>query len=669
MVYAQSLSQPTVFDLARSGDFRAIGYLINSYLAPQGIQARVIPDRKGCLQVLVEFQQEPIAERIVKYICHVLWKLNSPQVLGVRIAGRFMGQPDILWNQSVRIVTPAARQRSQRRKGSRSSLDFKTLRTLLLMTSVTATLVLGCWVSYYEVIGRDARAMTSSRGGGWRQSNQVVMTSPPVTRPNQVRAALETVPVIQHEAVLNPEDPTVTLMFGGDVNLAGSFAQKVGDNYSWAFSELQEYRDADLAMVNLENPLTRATLARPNRQFNFKADPEAVKVLTEGGIDLVNLANNHIMDYEEAGLVETLETLQQAGIHAIGAGRDIMEARRPKIIEVRGQRIAYFGYYDADFNAAGENRAGTNSRDHERIAADIQAVRDQVDWVIVNYHWGVELSDYPGDWQIDLGRYTIDQGADVVIGHHPQVLQGAEIYKGRPIVYSLGNFIFGGNSRSDYDTAILRVSLKQNRKMKVEFLPVEVRGYQARVMQGESAKATLRHIERISRIFEQPMPYQVILKARSTEPALSDAITTPEVHQESLSPGLSENEGSTTMLDDAPSESSVTADEPTTTWEETSGPSEQLRPFIKTPFITEPFISPPQPEARTSEGSYNNSKSEISFDVSTGSHHKPKDDQSMTNNNRVSAEGSVNAHGGEAIRLPEIGCQRCIGQDVKLSTM
>ncbi|EDZ94524.1 MAG: CapA family protein [Limnospira sp. PMC 894.15] len=651
MVYAQNLSQPTVFDLARSGDFRAIAYLINSYLAPQGIQARVIPDRKGCLQVLVEFQQEPIAERIIKYICHVLWKLNSPQVLGVKIAGRFMGEPDILWNQSVRIVTPAARQHFHRRKGTR--LDFKTLRTLLLMTSVTATLVLGCWVSYYEVIGRDAQAMTYSRRDERRQSGQVAMTSPPVTRPNQVRAALETIPVIQHENVLNPEDPTVTLMFGGDVNLAGSFAQKVGDNYSWAFSELQEYRDADLAMVNLENPLTRATLARPNRQFNFKADPEAVKVLTEGGIDLVNLANNHIMDYEEAGLVETLETLQQAGIHAIGAGRDIVEARRPKIIEVKGQRIAYFGYYDADLNAAGENRAGTNSRDNEQIAADIKAVRDQVDWVIVNYHWGVELSDYPGDWQIDLGRYTIDQGADVVIGHHPQVLQGAEIYKGRPIVYSLGNFIFGGNNRSDYDTAILRVSLKQNRKMKVEFLPVEVRGYQARVMQGESAKATLRHIERISRIFDQPMPYQVVLKARSTEPALSDAITTPEVHQETLSPGLSRNEESTTIiLDDADSESSVDADQPTTPWSETSGESKQLQPFIKTPFITEPFISLPQPEARTSEGSYNDSQSEISGYLTAGSHRQAKCDQSIAKTDRVSPL----AHSGEAIRLPQLGC-------------
>lgn len=633
MVYAQNLSQPTVFDLARAGDFRAIGYLINSYLAPQGIQARVIPDRKGCLQVLVEFQQEPIAERIIKYICHVLWKLNSPRVQGVRIAGRFMGQPDILWNQSVKIVTPAARKRSRRQTGRLllNRLDFKTLRTLLLMSSITATLVLGCWVSYYEVIGSQAKALVSPQG---QQQGQVIMTPPPPTRPNKVQAALETVPVVKHETVLNPDDPTVTLMFGGDVNLANSFADKVGDNYNWAFAELQEYRDADLAMVNLENPLTRSTLARPNKQFNFKADPEAVKVLTEGGIDLVNLANNHIMDYEEPGLVETLKTLDEAGIHAIGAGQNIVEARRPKILEVKGQRIAYFGYYDADFHAAEENKAGSNPTDNQRIAADIRAVRDQVDWVIVNYHWGVELSDYPGDWQIDLGRYTIDQGADVVVGHHPHVLQGAEIYKGRPIVYSLGNFIFGGNSRSNYDTAILKVSLKQNQKMKVEFLPVEVREYQARVIEGETGKQTLRHIEGISQIFDQPMPSQVVLKARSSREGSSEVMTTSEANEEPMLPSLSQPENSTQILEADRTESSMVLDD-------------DLQPFIKTPFITEPFISTPKSEAKISPQSYNDSKSGISFDVVTEAEKTPRDHQSV-------GTDTVSHNLSEEIRLPQL---------------
>ncbi|MGC9526588.1 MAG: CapA family protein [Limnospira sp.] len=589
MVYAQNLSRPTVFDLARGGDFRAIGYLIDSYLAPEGIRARVIPDRKGCLQVLVEFQQEPIAERLVKHICHLLWKLNSPRVEGVKIAGRFVGQPQILWNQSVRIVTPATRTRRRTRSLLfPDRIDFKTLRTLLMVGSAIGSFIIGCWVSYYEVIG--SQALTPSPAQR-RQAGEAVLTAPsPPKRSDTVRAALETVPVVRHTALLNPDDPTVTLMFGGDVTLANSFKDKVGDDYAWAFAELDEYREADVAMVNLENPLTRSTLIRPNKQFNFKADPEAVQVLTEGGIDLVNLANNHTMDYEEPGLVETLETLQEAGIHAIGAGRDIVEARRPEILEVKGQRIAYFGYYDADFHAATEDAPGTNPRHDERVAADIRAVRDQVDWVVVNYHWGVELAEYPGDWQIDLARYTIDQGADVVVGHHPHVLQGAEIYKGRPIVYSLGNFIFGGNSRSDYDTAILRVSLKQNRTMKVEFLPVEVRDYQAKVVRGNKGEEILRNVERLSRIFDKPMDAAVVLKARSAggtaEPVL---------------PHLSDSQ--------PPSAGSPVVNP------SPSAESDNLEPFIKTPFIKDPFISTPQPESSSSSQSYNGSNSAISFDV------------------------------------------------------
>jgi hypothetical protein len=222
------------------------------------------------------------------------------------------------------------------------------------------------------------------------------------------------------------------------------------------------------------------------------------------------------MDYQGPGLQETLKTLEKAGIHAIGAGMEITEARRPKIIDVKGQRIAYFGYYTADDYAAAEGVAGTNYGMKERIAEDIQAIRDEVDWIVVNFHWGVELANYPEIWQSELAYFTIDQGADVIVGHHPQVLQGAEIYKGRPIAYSLGNFIFGGNARSDYDTAVLKVSLREQ-QMKVEFLPVEVRKYQPKVVRGERGDRILEHIDMISGVFEEPMTSPMILDARKSK--------------------------------------------------------------------------------------------------------------------------------------------------------
>ncbi|MGB3535606.1 MAG: CapA family protein [Microcoleaceae cyanobacterium] len=507
MVYAENVLQPSLLDAASRGDFRAIAYIIDSYLRPLGISARIGADQKGCLQVLVEFQTEPVAERVVKSICHLLWKINSPTVQGVRVMARFVGQPEILWRQSVRIVTPANRNQSRAAVGSLDQLKFQTYRSLLMTGSTLASFILGCWISYYDVITLHTAQFAPAQAAVTRIERDPM-------RSDTVQAALETIPVIQHQAVAQPNDPTVTLMFGGDVTLSDNFQEVVGDDYEWAFEKLNEYREADVAMVNLENPLTRATLSRPNKQFNFKADPEAVQVLTHGGIDIVNLANNHTMDYEEPGLVETLKTLEQAGIHTVGAGIDLTQARRPEILEVKGQRIAYLGYYDANFHAAGDGIAGTNplrEEHQQRVAEDIRAIRDQVDWVIVNYHWGIELAEYPADWQIELAHATIDNGADLVVGHHPHVLQGAEIYKGRPIVYSLGNFIFGGNSRTDYNTAILKVSLKADRKMKVEFLPVEVQQYQPRIVRGRQGDYILSSIERLSRIFDRPMSTPVIL--------------------------------------------------------------------------------------------------------------------------------------------------------------
>lgn len=635
MVYAEKWSQPSMFELARSGNFQALNDWIDSLLRPEGIYARVEEAQAGCVQILVEFQREfasdttllgsTLREGLVKFICHQLWRLNSPAVQGVRIQARWAGEPDILWKQSVRIVTPASRRRALRSTRPVDWVKFKTYRSLLLVGSAVASFILGCWVSYHEAFAMRLVSPAS------QQQQALVTSGPPAKRPDAVQAALEIVPVVQQKQVLNPYDPTVTLMFGGNVNLLDAAA---GNDYHSAFANMDEYRQADVAMVNLENPLTRSTLGQSKKQLNFKADPESVKVLTAGGVDLVNLANNHAMDYEEPGLVETINTLNNAGIQHLGAGRDLKEARRPDIIEVKGQRIAYLGYYDSDLHAADIGKAGTNSRRNNRVAEDIRALRGQVDWIIVNYHWGVELADYPGDWQIDLARFTIDQGADLVVGHHPNVLQGAEIYKGRPIVYSLGNFIFGGNVRSDYDTAVLKVSLK-DRNMKVEFLPVEVKQFQPKVVNGSAAERILKHVEQISSIFDKPMRSPVVLdapvsgtpapntpnsplpgatKSGNDQPGLNSPVPkddtnlpqpaqpkpTPILPALPTTPKQQENSsvlqnGSTPAPESSPPESQ---DLPPRIYRgQPEKPSGEAEPFTKEPFIKEPFISPPSPNS------------------------------------------------------------------------
>ena len=593
MSHAGESDHPSVLELARSGNFRAIAYWLNVVLLPHHLYAKVeAAPQSGCLQVLVEFHPSPdrdpkspqFRSRLVRLICHHLWKLNSDVIEGVQVKGRLIGKPQVIWRQSVRVLSPARRAKlglpikqasairkasqiqSQVQEAARQKVQFRALRSLLLTGTTAAAFILGCWLGYSDAPTEQTTASASPAA-----------ISP--IRPDTVLTALGNVSV-EKPPVRNANDPTVTLMFGGDVTLTDAYTDRVGIDRQWAFSAMDEVRQVDVAMVNLEAPFTTSTVPLPDKQFNFKVDPENVQVLKNGGIDLVTLANNHAMDYQTAGLEDTIKTLDQAGIHYVGAGRTIEDARRPEILDVKGQRIAYFGYYDGDFQAAGAGIAGTNSRQNDRVAADIKAIRSQVDWVVVNYHWGTELAKYPNDDQMDLARFTIDQGADLVVGHHPHVLQGAEIYKGRPIVYSLGNFIFGGKSVSDYDTAVLKVALK-DKQMKVEFVPVEVTGFQPRVVSGDRGTEILRQIENVSDIFQEPMKSSVVLDAKTnttvTAPS-APAIATPAVPTstptEPVSPAPSPVDSPSQAPDASPSDAS-------------SPPSTPMSPDAGTP-ITQP---------------------------------------------------------------------------------
>ena len=577
MNYTPTLAQTSLFQLASSGDFQAITQWINEKLKPEGISARIAKQTTGYLQVLVEFQGEPSVDRLIKLICHRLCQLNSPVLERVKIVGRLTGSSNILWKHSVRINshTKINLNKQSNLANKTDNLEFQTFRSLILISSAVAAFILGIWVSYYSVLVRN------SISGKW------------------VETAIGKERVVKHTKVANSQDSMVTLMFAGDVNLSNL----VKKDYKLPFAKMDEYRAADLSIVNLENPLTRSTLNNTNQQQKSTVNPSYVKALTSGGVDIVNLANDHTLGYEQKGLLETIETLKDAGIHSLGAGKTKEEARRPKIIEVKGQKIAYLNYYDTDIQPT-DPSVNVNSRNKDRISSDIQNLREQVDWIIVNYHWGVELSEYPGDWQIDMARMTIDQGADLVVGHHPKVLQGAEIYQGRPIVYSLGNFIFGDTSKkeSDYETAVLKVSLKPG-KMKVELLPVVVSKYQPQIVKGEKGKEILKHIAQISSIFHQPMRTPVVINTINLDFNF--------VGIDSLPMEVNSNTLSTPILPKLPPKSPQDALGSHNNSEVKASPDtnnnfsippildpkaipQQGDPFIKEPFIKEPFIELPR---------------------------------------------------------------------------
>ncbi len=589
MNYTPTLTRKSLLELARAGDFNAISHWINKELKPQGISARIAKENTRYLQVLVEFQHEPPVDRLIKFICHQLYQLDSPVLERINIVGRLSGSSNILWKHSVRINSPAKRKSNKPSNlaNKTDNLKFQTFRSLMLIGSAVGAFILGCLVSYYTVIVRN------SISAKW------------------VETATEKVQVINHKKIANPNDPTVTLMFGGDVNLSDQVSNLIKGNYKLPFAKMDEYRTADLAIVNLENPLTRSTLKSTTQPKKLTVDPNYVKVLTLGGVDLVNLANDHTIAYSQKSLVETIETLENAGIHSLGAGKTKEEARRPKIIEVKGQKIAYLNYYDTDIKPT-SGSVNINIRNNDRIASDIQKLRNQVDWIIVNYHWGVELSEYPGDWQMNIARMTIDQGADLVVGHHPKVLQGAEIYKGRPIVYSLGNFIFGdtSNQESYYETAVLKVSLSSKpEKMKIEFLPVEVNQYQPQIVKGEKGKEILKHIAEISSVFHQPIRTPVAIDPinkkfnfvgidslpREANPNTLSTPTLPKLPEKSLE---SDRNSTDSVQKNLEEEASLNTTNNNFSLPPILNPQETIKEvkdsFIQTPFIKEPFIELPR---------------------------------------------------------------------------
>jgi poly-gamma-glutamate synthesis protein (capsule biosynthesis protein) len=311
---------------------------------------------------------------------------------------------------------------------------------------------------------------------------------------------------LSHAQDVASDSNKVILFFTGDVTLANHFERHVGDSLDYAFNQLKWFSEADLSMVNLENPLT--TRGKPiDKKFTFRAKPSYAKMLKDAGIDIVTLANNHMYDYGPDGLDDTIDTLRAEGIYFVGAGRNIYEARHPVIFYIKGLRIAYFGYYGTSKHSesypAQEDSSGTALRQLPIIKEDIEKYRDRVDYIIVNLHWGIEKAEYPGADQMEFAHQVIDYGADMIVGHHPHVLQGIEKYKDKIIAYSLGNFIFGGNSRIAYDTAVLKIELTKDMPIGVSVIPVNVTYWQPKMMDGEKGRELIRHVIKISEKFEQ----------------------------------------------------------------------------------------------------------------------------------------------------------------------
>ena len=253
------------------------------------------------------------------------------------------------------------------------------------------------------------------------------------------------------EPVENDDVVTITISAAGDVTLGNYLGQDYTRSFVQTYEEqgnayffqnvLEYFLDDDMTIVNFEGVLTESEEIQV-KDYNMKGEPEYVYILTEGSVEAVSFGNNHRLDYLAQGSRDTVDMFEEADI---AYAYDNITG----IYETKGIRIGFVSVNESSQGVAVERY----------LKEGIAKLRDEeeADLVIACCHWGIERENYPEDYQKELGRKCIDWGADLVLGSHPHVLQGIEVYEGRFIVYSLGNFCFGANRNpSDKDTMIFR---------------------------------------------------------------------------------------------------------------------------------------------------------------------------------------------------------------------
>ena len=327
----------------------------------------------------------------------------------------------------------------------------------------------------------------------------------------------------------------VTVLVSGDVTLGYHYEEYVDaqvkkgkprdEMLAWGFQKVRALTTkADVFVVNLECPFTDRG-EKIAKNFNFRARPELVAALVAGGVDVVSLANNHLIDYGPEGLFDTLSTLDTNAIIHFGAGRTLVEARVPAIVEKKGVSIAFLGYFFlgdrniepaqviATHDAPGvAGHFSDTSALNAMVEADILAAKQKADHVIPFFHWGRETRAQPEPYQIEVAHHAIDSGASAVLGSHPHVLQGLEVYKGAPIVYSLGNFVFGGNwDPKDKRTALVELKVTKTAVKAIKVIPAFSDAYpevpvQPYLAEGEKADAVLRYLAALSAAFPLTIP-------------------------------------------------------------------------------------------------------------------------------------------------------------------
>lgn len=376
------------------------------------------------------------------------------------------------------------------------------LMKLLLITPVVLLLCLLIWVISDQIKLKEAYLPQEITGStilagegivGETKDEIPVVTTAPDLSPLEGETEVET----------EIENSKITMMFGGDVYLSNhvlSAYDKAGGIHGVLDQKIQEQiKESDIFMVNQEFPFSNRGTAAADKQYTFRLPPEKVSIFSEMGIDIVTLANNHALDFGSDALLDTGAALDGVGIRYVGAGENMERAKKLETIKVGGKVIGFLGASRVipvhTWNANSYTPGMLTTYDPEILLGEIQKAKTVCDYVVVYVHWGIERAEMPKDYQRTLGQQYIDAGADLVIGSHPHVLQGIEYYKDKPIVYSLGNFVFGSSIPK---TALLQVEL-EGENVELSLIPcTSSAGYTKSLDEESKIQDFYRYMEKLS---------------------------------------------------------------------------------------------------------------------------------------------------------------------------
>ncbi|MCP4136368.1 MAG: CapA family protein [bacterium] len=298
-----------------------------------------------------------------------------------------------------------------------------------------------------------------------------------------------------------------SILFVGDILLANEaegFMIKFGKDYPFKKikEDLEKY---DTVFGNLETPISVRGKPVFDKPYIFEVDPRNASFLREIKLDVVSISNNHIMDYGVEAMDDTINNLKKWGILYTGAGRNLAQARVPAKLQFGHTEIYILAYCERPPSSfyATSSKPGTAPLNVRYIAQDIKKYKTEDNIVLVSLHWGIEQTQVPTRSQRVIARRIINSGADGIIGHHPHWPQGIEVYKNKPVIYSLGNFINGHYNKKEMDNIMVGFYYDANKLKKIEIQSIAGKNklihFQPYVLKNKSARKNLMVMKRLSR--------------------------------------------------------------------------------------------------------------------------------------------------------------------------